>query len=362
VTNSEPTPKQLGYRLPAEWEEHEATWLSWPHKEASWPGRIESIFPVYAQMVAALAQSEAVHININDANAEANARRHLERAGAQLGAGSRIHFHHFPTNDAWCRDHGAIILIRRDAAAVQGEANSSETRLATDWDYNAWGDKYPPYDLDNLIPAKMAGFLGIPCRKGGMVLEGGSIDSNGAGLLLTTENCLLNPNRNPHLTRAEIENRLVDFLGVEKVLWLGAGIVGDDTDGHIDDITRFVGSGVVVTAVEEDSSDENCQPLQENLRRLKSMTDLDGRPLEIVTIPMPPPVVFNDQRLPASYANFYIANDVVLLPTYNHPNDERARATLARLFPSREIVGLDCTDIIWGLGAFHCLTQQIPAA
>ena len=305
--------------------------------------------------------SEAVHINVNDETAETNARRHLERAGAQLGTESTIHFHHFPTNDAWCRDHGAIILTRCDAAEGRGEANSTQKRLATDWDYNAWGDKYPPYDLDNLIPAKMADFLGIPCRKGEMVLEGGSIDSNGAGLLLTTENCLLNPNRNPHLTRADIEIWLIDFLGVEKILWLGEGIVGDDTDGHIDDITRFVGPRIVVTAVEEDSSDENYQPLQENLRRLKSMTDLDGRPLEIVTIPMPPPVVYKDQRLPASYANFYIANTVVLLPTYNHPNDERARATLARLFPSREIVGLDCTDIIWGLGAFHCLTQQIPA-
>jgi agmatine deiminase len=361
VTHSEPTPKQLGYRLPAEWEEHEATWLSWPHKEASWPGRIESIFPVYAQMVAELARSETVHINVNDAAAETNARRQLERTGARLGPGTKIRFHRFSTNDAWCRDHGAIILTRRAIANGSRDAGTSDTRLATDWDYNAWGDKYPPYDLDNLIPAKMADFLGIPCRKGGMVLEGGSVDSNGAGLLLTTEKCLLNPNRNPHLTRADIEIRLIEFLGVQKVLWLGEGIVGDDTDGHIDDITRFVDRRVVVTAIEEDPTDENYQPLQENLRRLKSMTDLDGRLFEIVTIPMPPPVVYNDQRLPASYANFYIANTAVLLPTYNHRNDERARATLARLFPTREIVGLDCTDIIWGLGAFHCLTQQIPA-
>ena len=235
-------------------------------------------------------------------------------------------------------------------------------RLATDWDYNAWGGKYPPYDLDNLIPAKMADFLGIPCRNGGMVLEGGSIDSNGGGLLLTTENCLLNPNRNPTLTRAEIESRLVNFLGVEKVLWLGEGIVGDDTDGHIDDITRFVGERVIVTAVEEDPTDENYKLLLENLRRLKSMTDSDGRPFEILSLPMPSPVVFEGQRLPASYANFYIANSVVLLPTYGHSNDERARALLARVFPTREIVGLDCTDLIWGLGAFHCLTQQVPAA
>jgi agmatine deiminase len=360
VTSNDPTPKQLGYRLPAEWEPHEATWLSWPHKEASWPGKIETIFPVYAQMVAALARSETVHINVNDAAMEAAARGHLQHVGVASEIGTRIRFHHFPTNDAWCRDHGAIMLKHGDPAAAAGKRLNS--RLATDWNYNAWGDKYPPYDLDNLIPAKMAELLGILSKKGSMVLEGGSIDSNGAGLLLTTENCLLNPNRNPNLTKAQIESRLIEFLGVEKVLWLGEGIVGDDTDGHIDDITRFVDARTVVTAIEEDPADENYEILQENLRRLKTMTDLAGRPLEIVTIPMPPPVVFNDQRLPASYANFYIANTVVLLPTYRHPNDERAQATLAKLFPTRQVVGLDCTDIIWGLGAFHCLTQQVPAA
>jgi agmatine deiminase len=360
VTSNDPTPKQLGYRLPAEWEPHDATWLSWPHKEASWPGKIETIFPVYAQMVAALSRSETVHINVNDADMEAAAARQLRQAGVAGEIGGTIRFHQFATNDAWCRDHGAIILKHRDPQTAAEKGISS--RLATDWDYNAWGDKYPPYDLDNLIPSKMADLLGIPCKKGGMVLEGGSIDSNGAGLLLTTENCLLNPNRNPSLTKVQIEARLIEFFGVEKVLWLGEGIVGDDTDGHIDDITRFVDARTVVTAIEEDPADENYSILQDNLTRLESMTDLEGRPLEIVTIPMPPPVVFNDQRLPASYANFYIANTVVLLPTYNHLNDERARAALARLFPSREIVGLDCTDIIWGLGAFHCLTQQVPAA
>ncbi len=195
-----------------------------------------------------------------------------------------------------------------------------------------------------------------------MVLEGGSIDSNGEGLLLTTEGCLLNPNRNPDLSRAQIESRLLKRLGVEKILWLGDGIAGDDTDGHIDDLTRFVGPRTVVAAIEEDPSDANFAPLQENLRRLETMTDLQGRPFEIVPIPMPPPVVFKGQRLPASYANFYIANTVVLLPTYGHPNDECAQATLAKLFAEREVIGLDCTDLIWGLGAFHCLTQQVPAA
>ncbi len=208
----------------------------------------------------------------------------------------------------------------------------------------------------------MAETLGIPCRKGGMVLEGGSIDSNGEGLLLTTEGCLLNPNRNPELSRDQIETRLLEMLGVEKILWLGDGIVGDDTDGHIDDLSRFVAPRTVVTAIEDDPADGNFAPLRENLRRLEAMTDLEGRRLEIVPIPMPPPVVYEGQRLPASYANFYVANKVVLLPTYNHPNDESAQSTLAKLFPGRDVIGLDCTDLIWGLGAFHCLTQQVPAA
>jgi agmatine deiminase len=351
-STADATPKQLGYRLPAEWEPHEATWLSWPHKEASWPGKIETIFPIYAQMVAALARSETVHINVNDEVMEAKARGFLDAARA----GGDIRFHRFPTNDAWCRDHGAIILRHRDGGRV------SVPRLAIDWDYNAWGNKYPPHDLDNLIPGHMADTLGIPCRKGRMVLEGGSIDSNGEGLLLTTTSCLLNPNRNPGLSRAQIEAHLLDMLGVERILWLGDGIVGDDTDGHIDDLSRFVGPRMVVTAIEDDPADANFAPLLENLRRLESMTDLHNRLLEIVPIPMPPPVVYEGQRLPASYANFYIANTLVLLPTYNHPNDAVAQNILAEVFPGREVIGLDCTDLIWGLGAFHCLTQQVPKA
>lgn len=355
VTHSEPTPKQLGYRLPAEWEPHEVTWLSWPHKDASWPGKIDRIFPIYAQMAVALARSEIVHINVNDAEMEAKARKFLNRAGAADGPESNIRFHRFPTNDAWCRDHGAIIVTHRDGR------RAAAPRLATDWKYNAWGEKYPPYDLDNRIPKHMASALGIPCREGGMVLEGGSIDGNGGGLLLTTESCLLNPNRNPNMTRTEIEGRLLDMLGVEKILWLGDGIAGDDTDGHVDDFARFVSERTVLAAVEKDPADENYGPLQDNLRRLESLVDLEGRRLDIVTLPMPPPVVFQGQRLPASYANFYVANGVVLLPTFNHPNDDNATAILRRLFPSRDVIGLDCTDLIWGLGAFHCLTQQVPA-
>jgi agmatine deiminase len=343
------TPSELGYRMPAEWEPHRATWLSWPHKEASWPGKLDLILPIYARFVAELAQSEPVQINVNAAAMEAQARSLL----AEAGATGSIQFHHFPTNDAWCRDHGAIFVVRKEP--------DRHDLAATDWGYNAWGDKYPPYDLDNRIPAHMAAYLGVPVFAGGMILEGGSIDVNGQGLLLTTEQCLLNPNRNPDLTREQIEARLCAFFGVQRILWLGEGIVGDDTDGHIDDIARFVAPDTIVTAVEEDPHDENYAVLQENVQRLHLMRGLDGAPLQILTIPMPPPIVYNGQRLPASYANFYIANSVVLVPFYNHPNDARAVAVLQRCFPTRRIVGIDCTDMIWGLGAWHCLSQQVPS-
>jgi agmatine deiminase len=341
------TPRQLGYRMPPEWAPHQATWLSWPHKEASWPGRLHEVLPIYARAVAALSRSEVVHINVNDAAMEAAARALL----AEAGATGDIRFHRFPTNDAWCRDHGAILLVREEDPQL----------AAVDWDFNAWGHKYPPYDLDDEIPRQMAAYLDAICFPGGMVLEGGSIDVDGSGLLLTTEQCLLNPNRNPHLSRDDIETRLRENLGVEKILWLGEGIAGDDTDGHIDDIARFVAPGTVLAAVEEDPLDENYHPLQENLRRLRSMTDLQGRPLTVLTIPMPPPLVYEGQRLPASHANFYIANRVVLLPTFGGPSDARAAEALQRCFPDREIVGLDCSAVVWGLGAWHCLTQQVPA-
>lgn len=361
------TPAALGYRMPAEWEPHQATWLSWPHKEASWPGKIDAIHPVYARMVAALATSEPVHINVNDEAMAGRVRGYLKDAGAV----GDIRLHYFPTDDAWCRDHGAIFVVRppttddRPATGAPEDSPSSvvggqSSLAATDWGYNAWGGKYPPFDRDNQIPARMAEYLGVPRYQGGMILEGGSIDVNGQGLLLTSEQCLLNPNRNPELSREQIEQRLRDFLGVTKILWLGEGIVGDDTDGHIDDISRFVAVDTILTAVEDDPADENYPILQENLRRLELMTGQAGRALRILTLPMPPPVVYAGQRLPASYANFYIANRVVLLPFYNHPNDQRAAAIIQGCFPDRRVVGIDCTDIIWGLGAWHCLTQQVP--
>lgn len=343
------TPRESGYHLPAEWEPHAATWVSWPHNKDSWPGKYEKIVPVYARMISALAESETVHVNVNDVHMEREALKSLRRSGAK----GEIHFHHFPTNDAWCRDHGAVFVVR---ALESGQRELA----AIDWGYNAWGEKYPPYDLDNLIPRQMADFLGVPRFDGGMILEGGSIDVNGKGLLLTTESCLLHPNRNPGMSRDEIERRLMDCLGVERVLWLRNGIVGDDTDGHVDDLTRFVAPNVVVTAVEEDPSDENFQTLAQNFSLLKSMRNLEGKPLEIVELPMPPRVMCNGQRLPATYANFYIANKVVLLPGYWASTDQLASAVLKEVFPGREVVCIDCTDLVWGLGAFHCLTQQIP--
>jgi agmatine deiminase len=273
--------------------------------------------------------------------------RLLERAGVT----GDIRLHRFPTNDAWCRDHGAIFVTRGGAVAPL---------LALDCDYNAWGGKYPPYDLDNLIPGRMAACLGVPAYRAGMVLEGGSIDVNGAGTVLTTEQCLLNPNRNPQMNRAQIEQRLRELLGVTQVLWLGDGIVGDDTDGHVDDLTRFVAPGAVVTAIEDNAADGNCAPLRANRRMLEQMRLPDGAPLRIVDLPMPAPYHINGQRLPASYANFYIANHAVLLPVFNDPMDGEAARILAPLFPGRAILPLDCRDIVYGLGTVHCLSQQVP--
>ena len=334
--------------MPAEWEPHRGTWLSWPHKEASWPGKFAPVPAIFARLVRVLADHEEVHINVAGPEMEQTVRELLADEGA--GAG-RVFFHYNPTNDAWCRDHGPIFV-------ETGAAN--QPQLILDWGFNAWGDKYPPYELDDVIPTRIGAELGIPVLEPGMILEGGSIDVNGRGTLLTTEACLLNPNRNPELSREQIEERLRRFLGVRRILWLGDGIVGDDTDGHVDDLTRFVDPRTVVTVVEDDPADENYAPLQDNLRRLRDMTDQDGERLRIVTLPMPRPLYHDGTRLPASYANFYVANGLVLLPTYDPPRDRVALDTLRTLFPTRQVIGIDCTDLVWGLGAFHCITQQWP--
>ena len=348
---ADPRPLPPGFRMPAEWEPHRGTWLSWPHKEASWPGRFGSVPGIFSRMVRLLAEREEVHINVSGPAMETQVRELLADAGADP---ANIFFHHNPTNDAWCRDHGPIFVQRRSPGKTE--------QAILDWEYNAWGGKYPPYDLDDVIPTRVGREYGIPVYYPGMVLEGGSIDVNGRGTLLTTEACLLNPNRNPGLDRAAIEARLRGHLGVSNILWLGDGIAGDDTDGHVDDLTRFVDPTTVVTAVETDPADENYEPLQENLERLRAMRDQDGTPLRVVTLPIPRPVYCDGQRLPASYANFYIANGLVLLPTYDPERDAEAQATLQRLFPDRDVIGMDCTDLVWGLGAFHCVTQQWPRA
>ena len=336
--------------MPAEWEPHRGTWLSWPHKEASWPGKFSPVPAIFARMVRHLADQEEVHVNVAGPDMELDVRRLLSDEGADSG---NVAFHYNPTNDAWCRDHGPIFLQRR-------QGSGSEEAIV-DWNFNAWGGKYPPYDLDDVVPTRIAKELGLPVFHPGIVMEGGSIEVNGKGALITTEACLLHPNRNPHLDRAAIEDYLRAYLGVSHILWLGDGIVGDDTDGHVDDLTRFVDPTTVVTVVEDDPADENYEPLQDNLERLNRMTDQDGRQLRVVTLPMPRPLYHDGQRLPASYANFYIANGVVLLPTYDPDRDEQARTTLQSLFPTREVIGIDCTDLVWGLGAFHCVTQQWPS-
>ena len=335
--------------MPAEWEPHRGTWLSWPHKEASWPGKFTPVPAVFARMIGELVAHEEVHINVGGADMESDVRDVLARAGVPR---ARVFFHHIPTNDAWCRDHGPI-FIQRD--------RDGREQAIVDWGFNAWGGKYPPFDLDDVVPTRIGAELGLRVFAPGIVMEGGSLDVNGRGTLLTTESCLLNPNRNPRLDRREIERYLEDYLGVRQILWLGDGIVGDDTDGHVDDLTRFTDPRTVVTVVEDDPADPNYAPLRDNLERLRSMRDQDGEPFRIVTLPMPRPLEHEGQRLPASYANFYIANGVVLLPTYDPERDESARLTLQELFPGRRVVGIDCTDLVWGLGAFHCVSQQWPA-
>lgn len=341
-------PGAVGFYFPAEFAPHRATWLSWPHKEASWPGKIDLIFPVYAQFAKLVAEGETVCINVSGAAMKTEATRWLERAGADMG---NIEFYFNPTDDAWCRDHGPAFLIN--------PGNDPE-KIIVDWGYNAWGDKYPPYDQDDVIPTRIGEQLNIPVVHPGIVMEGGSVDFNGKGTVLTTTSCLLNPNRNPHLTQDEIEGYLRRFYGVDNVLWLGDGIAGDDTDGHIDDITRFVNGDTVITVVEHDARDENYKPLHENLKLLSTLRLENGGYINVIELPMPMAVFYEGTRLPASYANFYISNKYVVVPTFRDKKDEAALELLQKCFPERQVVGLDSVDIIWGLGSFHCLSQQEP--
>ena len=344
---SEVTPKAEGFHFPAEWHPHEATWLSWPHNKDSWPGKIEKVYAPYCAFIKAITEGERVCLNVADAAMESFAREQMDKAGVDL---SKVTCYHHPTNDAWCRDHGPAFVINKE----------TKEKALVNWGYNAWGGKYPPFDLDNRIPELISNRLRLKSYHPGIVMEGGSVDFNGDGIVLTTTSCLLNKNRNPHLSQKEIESYLINYYGVETIWWLGDGIVGDDTDGHIDDITRFVNRDTVVTVIETDTKDPNHQPLQENLETLKRLR-IHDKPLNVVTLPMPKVVIYNDQRLPASYANFYIANRCVIVPTYRDDvHDQEALDTLTGLFPDRKVIGIDSTDIVWGLGSFHCLSQQEP--
>ena len=347
--------------MPPEWAPHLACYLAWPHNRDTWPGKFDVIPPIYADMVAAIARFEPVRLMVNDETqideVRATIRGALRRRGDSDEAVVRaVDIFHLPTNDAWARDHGPIFLNR-----LATDSPAGPNQIALDWRFNSWGEKYGAFDLDDIVPQKLGRRYGFEVIEPGIVLEGGSIDVNGAGSLLTTESCLLNPNRNPTLSRAEIEDYLRTYLGVTNVLWLGDGIAGDDTDGHIDDLARFVAPDTVVAVLEDDPADVNYPVLRDNLKRMRAMRDQDGRPFKIETLPMPPAVIYDGTRLPASYANFYIANGAVLMPAFESARDAVAAATLSRLFPGRRVVGVPSTDLVWGLGSVHCLSQQHPA-
>ena len=346
------TPNDLQYRMPAEWVPHAATWIAWPHNPEDWPNKFQPIPWVYCEIVRHLSQVEDVHILVNDRAAEKRATNMLQRQGANL---AHVHFHRWATDRVWLRDSGPI-FVKNPAGKI----------ALTNWKFNAWA-KYDNWRNDDKIPGQVTKLHGMtafePAVNGKrLVLEGGSIDTNGEGILLTTEECLLSDvqQRNPGISREQLEQAFRDYLGIEKVIWLNRGCAGDDTHGHVDDITRFVAPNTILTAVESNKADENHEPLSENLERLHAARNLKKKPFEIKTLPMPAPVVFEGQRLPASYANFYIANNLVLVPTFNDPNDRIALNTLAECFPTRTITGIHCTDFIWGLGALHCMTQQEP--
>jgi agmatine deiminase len=335
------TPKELGYYFPAEFTKHEATWLSWPHKEASWPGKLDAIYPSYTQFIKELTKGEIVRINVNDEAMKASALKHLQKADVDV---SKVEFYFHPTNDAWCRDHGPSFLIN---------PNATQKKVIVDWNYNAWGNKYPPFDLDDIIPTLIGKAFKLPVFYPGIVMEGGSVEFNGKGTILTSTACLLNPNRNPHLNQSQIEKYLCDYYGAEQILWVDEGIVGDDTDGHIDDTVRFVNEDTVLAVVEENKHDVNYHLLQHNLVLLKKMRLLNGKQLNIIELPMPDEVIYKDQRLPASYANFYIANQSVIVPVFNCAKDDVALGIIQKAFPDRKVTGIDSTDIIWGLGSFN---------
>jgi agmatine deiminase len=345
------TPAALGYSFPPEWARHRATWFSWPRPEGiSFPDKYHTVPENLARIIRQIAPRERVEINVPNGNYEHIVREQLASYECPL---NNVHFHFIKTNESWCRDHGPAFVLKK---------RRGKTRAAiVDWGFNAWGGKYPPFDDDDAVPTRVAEELKLPVFDPAMVMEGGAVDFNGAGTILTTTSCLLNRNRNPHLTKVQIEQYLKDFYGQSQVLWLGEGIAGDDTDGHVDDLARFISPRTIATAVEEDPKDENYQVLRDNLARLKRLRDLNGKPFEIVQLPMPGLLIEEGQRLPATYVNFYFVNGALLVPIYrNDANDRRALEILQAHLPRREVIGIDCVELIWGLGAIHCLTQQQP--
>jgi len=341
------TPAALGFRMPAEWEPQEAVWFSWPHNLKTWPGHFRPIPPKFAEIVAHVSRYEEVRINAAHA-LHKRAWSLITKAGADL---SKVTLYDHPTNDSWCRDHGPIFIKNEKSGEV----------AVTDWEYNAWGGKYPPYDKDNTVPSRIANGLGLRRFEKKMVLEGGSIEVNGAGSLLTTEACLLHKNRNPSMTKVEIEQALRDYLGVSQILWLGDGIIGDDTDGHIDDLSRFFRPDGIVTVVERDRKDPNFRILRDNLERLRALRTPQGKRFRILELPMPKPCWCDGQQMPASYANFLVINGAVLFPTFRQSRrDNEAAEVLAECFPNRDIIAVDCLDLVWGLGTLHCISQQQP--
>ncbi|MGV3599592.1 MAG: agmatine deiminase family protein [Dyadobacter fermentans] len=343
------TPRELGFTFPAEWAPHRATWLTFPHNDASWQGdKLAKMRPQYLAFIKAISQGENVGIIANDEALKQFIIGELDQTGVDL---HKIEFIVKPTNDAWCRDHGPSFVKNPKT----GE------KMIVDWGHNAWGGKYPPYDDDNRTPRAVAEYLNLPVVNPGIIMEGGSVEFNGAGTILTSESCLLNLNRNPHLNQAQIEQHLFDYYGVEQILWVEGGIEGDDTDGHIDDTTRFVNEDTVVACVESNPADDNYKMLQTNLGMLKKMRLVSGKQLNIIELPMPKAVVIDGFRTPGSYANFLICNAGVIVPVFNNPHDQVAIDILERAFPGRKIIPLLATEIIWGQGSFHCLSQQEPA-
>lgn len=352
------TPAALGYRMPAEWESRAGTLLSWPRNPETWPGeRLTRVERVYARIIQEIARRETLHLIVHDDGGTTLKR--FRAAMDAAGAGrSNIILHHIPSNDVWARDFGPIFIRR-----------GPDEYAITNWKFNAWGGKYPPFDDDDRVPAYLAARFGLPLFSPPVVLEGGSIDTNGAGVLLTTESVLLNPNRNPHLNKAGIERYLKEYLGQERIIWLKNGLAGDDTDGHIDDLSRFLDERRILTMRCRDSDDVNYEALEENYERLKAATDAQGRPFEILSLPMPETriegsTVDGSEYVPASYANFYFINGGVLLPVYDERYDAEAITLFKQQFPRREIIPVPCADLVWGQGSIHCISQQLygPAA